>query len=351
VPPRDELSSAARSRIDAEIARNALALPIATRQAVPPQLFAWPLRASASYTAPDYHGVSNFVDLDAAFPGAVRDYECGTRTYDQASGYNHAGVDYFLWPFPWMLMDADAVEIVAAAPGVIVGKGDGQDDRSCPNHYSADWNAVYVRHADGTVALYGHMKKGSPTTKSIGASVALGEYLGRVGSSGFSTGPHLHFELHSSSQIGYTIIEGNTGTCNFAGSRYLSQRPYRQSRINRLATHSAPPDLDAGCPSPAQETPNFATAFDGGATLYVAAYFHDAQSGQATQYRILRPDQSVFASWSHASPGTNDASYWYWGYVLPAGPAGVWTVEATFQGVTTTSVFTLADAVFGDGYE
>lgn len=350
-PASDAIPVELRARIDAEIARNALALPMPAA-VVPPQQFEWPLRAAAGYSEPDYHGISNYVDMNAAFPGFVQDYACGQRSYDLDTGYNHAGVDIFLWPFPWQLMDQGAIEIVAAAPGTIVGKSDGQDDRSCPDHYSQNWNAVYVRHADGTVALYGHMRRNSLTAKAVGDSVALGEYLGLVGSSGFSSGPHLHFELHSSTQTGSTIIEGHSGSCNLGNSRYVSQRPYRQSRINRLATHSAPPNLDAGCPNPQQETPNFDAAFEAGETFHVAAYYHDQVAGQATQYRILRPDNSVFASFSHTSPGTYDASYWYWTFVLPAAPpAGVWTFEATFQGVTSTKTFTVADTVFMNGFE
>ena len=89
---------------------------------------------------------------------------------------------------------SDAVRIVAAAPGTIVSKTDGNFDRNCAIG-SGQWNAVYVRHADNSVAWYGHMKSGSLTTKAVGETVVTGEYLGIVGSSGSSTGPHLHFEI------------------------------------------------------------------------------------------------------------------------------------------------------------
>ena len=100
----------------------------------------------------------------------------------------------YTWPFSWYKMDHDQVKVVAAADGVIIYKSDGNFDKNC-GFNNDNWNAVYVEHADGSVAWYGHLKNGSLSTKAVGESVSSGEYLGIVGSSGSSTGPHLHFEV------------------------------------------------------------------------------------------------------------------------------------------------------------
>lgn len=56
-------------------------------------------------------------------------------------------------------------------------------------------NLVKVRHAGGDETWYGHF---SSISVSVGEYVSQGEIVGRVGSTGISTGPHLHFELHVS---------------------------------------------------------------------------------------------------------------------------------------------------------
>ena len=53
-------------------------------------------------------------------------------------------------------------------------------------------NLVIVRHRLGATTWYAHL---SSITVSRGASVVAGTRIGSVGSTGYATGPHLHFEL------------------------------------------------------------------------------------------------------------------------------------------------------------
>ena len=55
-------------------------------------------------------------------------------------------------------------------------------------------NYVIVQHNDGSYSLYAHMAYNTVTV-DIGDSVVQGQLLGKVGSSGSSTGGHLHFEI------------------------------------------------------------------------------------------------------------------------------------------------------------
>ena len=316
---------------------------------VEPARLDFPLRPVPGITGPGYHGVSNFVDQDASYPDAIEDYSCGERTYDLASGYNHPGTDYFLWPFGWLRMDLDAIEVVAAAPGIVVLKQDGRPDRSCSAGGAGEWNAVYVEHADGMVAWYGHLQSGSLTAKGVGDTVERGEFLGRVGSSGASTGPHLHFELQAPSA---QVIDPYAGSCNATTgeSWWNSQPEYYDSALNELATHSAPP-VFPDCPEP--EQPNYSDRFEPGGSVVFAAYYRDQLAGQVSSYAVRRPDGTVFAAWEDEIPDPHySASYWWWQHDLPpSAPTGEWSFEVDYQGAVHAHPFRVEQVVFADGFE
>ncbi len=74
--------------------------------------------------------------------------------------------------------------IIAAASGKVL---------LARNGYNGGYgNMIIIQHSNGTKTLYAHMSKLATTT---GAQVSQGEVIGYVGSTGRSTGPHLHFEV------------------------------------------------------------------------------------------------------------------------------------------------------------
>jgi murein DD-endopeptidase MepM/ murein hydrolase activator NlpD len=298
-------------------------------------LFAWPIEQYNGLDDYGVHGISNFVDQNPEAPNQILDYNCGARSYDLASGYNHGGIDMYLWPFAWYKMEHDQVKVVAAAPGVILDKSDGNFDMNC-GFNSSDWNAVYVQHEDGSVAWYGHLKNGSVTTSEVGSTVERGEYLGIVGSSGSSTGPHLHFEIHNAAG---GIVDPYEGPCNSlnAESWWIEQRPYFDSGINALRTQSAPTDSP---PCPGTEVPFEQNTWCGNDLVYFVNYLRDQQPGQAVQYTILRPNGTIWQEWDQLFTQHYSSSWWYWNYFLPAtANTGQWIFRAEYEGQTYERVF------------
>ena len=61
-------------------------------------------------------------------------------------------------------------------------------------------NVVRILHPDGSMAIYAHLKPESVVIQP-GRQVYVGQKLGESGNTGFSTGPHLHFEVRINGQV------------------------------------------------------------------------------------------------------------------------------------------------------
>ncbi|MBK8562516.1 MAG: peptidoglycan DD-metalloendopeptidase family protein [Saprospiraceae bacterium] len=291
----------------------------------------WPLKLAAGAQNLPYHVTGNQIDLDWN-ASSLLDYNCGSRTYD-----GHNGIDIGLWPFGWKKMADEIVDVVAAAEGTIVEKHDGEYDQNCVWTSSAIANYVVLLHADFSTTYYYHLKKGSVTNKSIGETVSVGEYLGKVGSSGISTGPHLHFSL----VIDGAFLEPFEGACNAFPSFWADQRPYYEPTLHLLATHS-PNLLPEFPPCPMQELPNIQTEFNPGEYVIFSAFYHDQQDGDVVLHKITRPDNSVFVESVQIMDSYLYTSYYFGNYLLPEdAPPGVWKYCATYYGQTTCTEFTL----------
>ncbi|HMG16399.1 MAG TPA: peptidoglycan DD-metalloendopeptidase family protein [Saprospiraceae bacterium] len=287
--------------------------------------FEWPLRKKEALDYCGYYFIGNFVDHDPST--GISDYNCGNRTYD-----GHQGTDIATWPFPWYIYENNYVEVIAGEDGTIIGKYDGNDDDHCS--CLGDWNAIFIMHADGSQAWYGHMKKNSLNSKVIGQTVVKGEYLGVVASSGCSSGPHLHIEFYDKTN---KLIDPYYGECNNLNSWWATQEAYRVPTLNAALTHDSVPVH--GCPGTA-ESPHFCNSFKPNQTIYTAIYFRDLLKGDVYNMKLRKPDNSIWQNWKNTASYTDTYIWTYWSWILPpSGPFGTWKFEVDFNGKTCIHEF------------
>ena len=89
-------------------------------------------------------------------------------------GTFHNGID---------IANAVGTPILAVMDGVVVDSG--------PASGYGNW--IRIQHEDGTISLYGHMET---LDFAVGQTVTAGQKIAGMGNRGFSTGSHLHFEIH-----------------------------------------------------------------------------------------------------------------------------------------------------------
>lgn len=125
----------------------------------------------------------------------------------QGETIDNIGTGEFLWPTPGYSQITSpfgmrfhpilkvnklhsGMDIGAPSGAPIAATDSGQI--SYVGYQTGNGNTVIINHGNGMVTLYGHMSK---FAVSNGQSVNRGDTIGYVGSTGWSTGPHLHFEI------------------------------------------------------------------------------------------------------------------------------------------------------------
>jgi murein DD-endopeptidase MepM/ murein hydrolase activator NlpD len=328
----DKLTAYAKLRISTSAACNNAQAEAGTAPSLTLTL-AWPLKlANAGISAP-YYTITNFVDLDPS--KGLQDFNCGKRTYD-----GHTGADIVTSPGTWQAMDQEDVMVIAARAGTLIESVDGYFDRSCAVDIAlADAaNHVILQHDDGTFAYYWHLKKGSVLTESIGSRINVGDFLGFIGSSGYSSKPHLHFEVRDASN---KVVEPFTGTCNNSTSLWIKDEGYVVPQILRLDTTSISPNPYGLCGS---ETLNSKAVFNPGDRVSFVAYLRDFEIGKTITWRVIDPSWTIFSTdtFTNSSQFYSE-SYWQSINILGSAPRlGTWTFQFTFNGQTAERTFVVA---------
>jgi murein DD-endopeptidase MepM/ murein hydrolase activator NlpD len=264
--------------------------------------------------------INNYVDLDAT--GGTRDYTggsgSGAKTYD-----GHNGIDIDVPNFRWM--DAGLSSVLAAASGVVLTVVDNEPDRNTSCLGNA--NLVRVRHADGLVAIYGHLKKGSAAV-SVGQEVPAGAILGIVGSSGCSTAPHLHFELRDAA---------NRVVDPFRDGMWAAPPAYHTTVTLMDLAISAGNMTVQQIKDPA---PNVASV-PLGSVLGVGVSMAGGGPGDAIRMVITAPTGATFSNNPLTITTALRHSYWLWNQPLSPTP-GAWTVAIYLNEVLVRSETVIA---------
>jgi len=116
-------------------------------------IMAWPIAKSGTYIT------SGYGSREHPIQGVVK---------------NHSGIDIGNAGF--------GAPVIAATDGIVTMAG----------WYGGYGNCVMINHGNGISTLYGH---GQTILTTVGTQVKKGDLIMEVGSTGNSTGPHLHFEV------------------------------------------------------------------------------------------------------------------------------------------------------------
>ncbi len=84
--------------------------------------------------------------------------------------------------------------IVAARAGTVVATEDHYSQGGIAERFKARSNFISILHADGTVATYRHLCQDGVQV-AVGERVAAGDVIGLSGNTGYSSRPHLHFDV------------------------------------------------------------------------------------------------------------------------------------------------------------
>ena len=128
------------------------------------------------------------------------------------------------------------VDFAARRGTPIKATGDGTIERA--NRYGSFGNYVRIRHASGYKTAYAHLN-GFARGIRAGKRVHQGDIIGYVGTTGRSTGPHLHYEVHLNGKaINPQTLKMALGT-KLSGAP-LEQFALRRDKLDRLRPTRSP---------------------------------------------------------------------------------------------------------------
>ncbi len=127
-------------------------------------------------------------DVVYSLPVEEQNFELGQGFH---GGFSHADTAN---RYAVDLIVPEGTPVLAARAGVVMSTVSGFSEGGTDLALAGRANLVRVLHDDGSMGLYAHLQEGGVLVKP-GERVSLGQQIGRTGSTGYSSGPHLHFAV------------------------------------------------------------------------------------------------------------------------------------------------------------
>jgi hypothetical protein len=253
--------------------------------------------------------VQQFPDMQAG--AGTSDPFCGRATYEK-----HDGTDIRIHSLKDI---ASNVPVVAMAAGKILRERDGEPDRLSGGIEAANTfggkecgNGLVIDHGNGWETQYCHMKQGS-LAKPAGTTVAAGETIGFVGSSGWAQFPHVHVTVRH----GGVKLDPSTGRVVGSGcAASAAERHPLWSPIAldwmRTATHHI---LDVGLAGSIADHNSLVAdgpppAITAGAEAIVGwGWFSNLQDGDQIRLTITDPSATIITRVASEPIAGHKASY------------------------------------------
>ena len=85
-------------------------------------------------------------------------------------------------------------KICAARAGIVTAIKKDSDVGGLKDEYLSQGNHIIIQHADGSTAMYWHLKKDGVLV-NVGDTISQGQHIGYSGNTGYTAFPHLHFQV------------------------------------------------------------------------------------------------------------------------------------------------------------
>jgi murein DD-endopeptidase MepM/ murein hydrolase activator NlpD len=261
-------------------------------------------------------GITNYVDVNP-FGGSYTDYQGNGYTYDGHQGHDMS-------PANFGTMDAGLADYAAAA-GTVVAVQDSNYDRNTVMS-NAPANYVEIDHGNGWHTIYYHLRTDT-ILLHVGDTVVAGQMLGLAGSSGDSTGVHLHFQVMHNGDV----VEPEDDPTTY----WANPLPY-QGNVSDILDSSvtsvritATNDLNVG------ERPVAANVFSQATGQQLTVWFQgNTRNNDNLYFRFYMPSGIEYTGLDYTfSASESHGGYWYYYNTLPANlPLGTWHVGISING-------------------